>query len=787
MTVKLDFDYTAPVGLEACLDEFFGLSDSINLDLAKQAFNKFYTGSSDSGSLELDYHFLGDIKDKLDRGCEQVTASLLCVLYISLGCFGHINCEDQVEKHKIWNQDIVRFNTRLVAHGFFPAIVQQLYRSFDSLKGNPAEMYQHTCDINFAISIIFLMMQSHAQKFNERFVGELDLVCPKFIAKLFQMVTYLNDDVSNIYYPIKKVLVVLWKALEIHFGTFPAANEYKNAVRECYGLAPRKPSPPHGTEMQSKTSIYEIQHAIESVYERYVGFETEREVFELPFADVMLRYNPFAPDIKPADHELVHISAKFIDPVGPVKAASERVEVMWKNFYLPVADIQMCEEYRHMKIPDAFPVINRISNGNSMTNQVHKIEGLYAEILAQLPVIIVSLLKILLTVATKPAKPNPKDSAKSIGSAVDNILQGTGAKLFFVNDKDIDAKLALEYTRNQEVVAQSISFILLLLLKHSKLSHVLQFENVCQFLVDANFILLSLKIFNQDMNTFLVEKEQRDLDFQRVSCFLFNENIQVTSDSTQSADKIFGCRRNMNTIINLLRILQKTTKKKGKRIGVMVDFKSVLILKKLKKFEHETLYFYALKLFKSMMPFLGKQWRMVQMANMRIISLCCFNLRPELVDTWLNVADVGKESFEKFSEDDKLLRQLILHYQMRKYPKLTIQKSSSKSLASDRKEVGQKEAENSDDEELDEIFKNNYEIWLEEEVFSKDGFTLSPVINDGYISETSDNTSDLDSLDGLDEELDVNFGEIILDDIDNDFEDVTIDQSTYLRVDEVDF
>lgn len=55
----------------------------------------------------------------------------------------------------------------------------------------------------------------------------------------------------------------------------------------------------------------------------------------------------------------------------------------------------------------------------------------------------------------------------------------------------------------QEIVVKAVSAILLLLLKHFKLSHVYQFEFISQHLVFANCIPLVLKFFNQNILAYI--------------------------------------------------------------------------------------------------------------------------------------------------------------------------------------------------------------------------------------------------------------------------------------------
>lgn len=91
------------------------------------------------------------------------------------------------------------------------------------------------------------------------------------------------------------------------------------------------------------------------------------------------------------------------------------------------------------------------------------------------------------------------------------------------------------------------------------------------------------------------------------------------------------------TNINLLRLLQKITKRKAHRALLMVQYKSSTILRKSIKIPQPDLRLYTLKLFKSQVPYCGRKWRQT---NMRVITAIYLHCRPELRDEWLCGGDV---------------------------------------------------------------------------------------------------------------------------------------------------
>ncbi|CAD6591782.1 MAG: Factor arrest protein 11 [Alectoria sarmentosa] len=249
----------------------------------------------------------------------------------------------------------------------------------------------------------------------------------------------------------------------------------------------------------------------------------------------------------------------------------------------------------------------------------------------------------------------------------------------------------LNALRSKEITTKAVSGILLILLKWFKLSHILKYEYMTQLLLDANYLPLVLKLFaHQDVDRAVDQKNDReDLDFFYF-CHLNSKHPPISppqpalSPSTSSDDEaapppILKHRRSPTsqsppptpplpitrpevdelgyptsgalpqtpltnyaprfflTNINLLRLLQKITKRKAHRALLLVQYKSSTILRKALKIPQPDLRLYTLKLFKSQTPYCGRKWRQT---NMRVITAIYLHCRPELRDEWLCGGDV---------------------------------------------------------------------------------------------------------------------------------------------------
>ncbi len=79
-------------------------------------------------------------------------------------------------------------------------------------------------------------------------------------------------------------------------------------------------------------------------------------------------------------------------------------------------------------------------------------------------------------------------------------------------------------------------------------------------------------------------------------------------------------------------ILHKVTKRRLKRILMLVQWKSTAVLKKVLRVQEPRLLKYTLKALKTQVPFLGRKWKF---ANMHVISMIFMHLKPNLQETYL--------------------------------------------------------------------------------------------------------------------------------------------------------
>lgn len=360
--------------------------------------------------------------------------------------------------------------------------------------------------------------------------------------------------------------------------------------------------------------------------------------------------------------------------------------------YVSLSELQIQEE------EDAS---NRPFTKGNVKVPFNAVEQLYEAMLPNLPQYMIALLKILLAAA-----PTAKAKTESINILADVLPEDMPSTVLH------SMRLGIDVNRHKEIIVKAISGVLFLLLKHFKLNHVYQFEFISQHLVFANCIPLILKFLNQNISAFISAKNTiPQLDFP--ACIL-GDPLELTAESLENADQEACCWRNLYSCINLLRILQKLTKWKHSRTMMLVVFKSAPILKRALKVKHEVLQLYVLKLLKAQTKYLGRNWRK---SNMKTMSAIYQKVRHRLNDDWAYGNDLDARPWD-FQADECALRACVDRFNNRRYG---IENG-------DRIDGGEEDEYLPVDNdilsvlgekvELSNEFKNNYERWLDREVFS---------------------------------------------------------------------
>uniref|UniRef100_U3JK57 Striatin interacting protein 1 n=1 Tax=Ficedula albicollis TaxID=59894 RepID=U3JK57_FICAL len=673
--------------------------------------------------------------------------------------FGECSSEAEVQA---W----MRYNIFLLLEvGTFNALVELLNMEIDnsaacsSAVRKPAISLADSTDLRVLLNIMYLIVETVRQEaegdkpewksMRQTFRAELGAPLynnEPFSVMLFGMVTKFCSGHAP-HFPMKKVLLLLWKTVLCTLGGFEELQSMKAEKREVLGLPPlpedsiqvirsmRAASPPASAsdliEQQQKRGRrehkalikqdnldafnerdpYKADDSREEEEENDDDNSLEGETFPLERDEVMPpptqhppsdritcpKGLPWAPKVREKDIEMFLESSrsKFIGytlgsdtntVVGLPRPIHESIRTLKLHKYTSIAEVQVHMEEEYLRSP--------LSGGEEEVEQVPA-EILYQGLLPSLPQYMIALLKILLAAA-----PTSKAKTDSINILADVLPEEMPTTVLQ------SMKLGVDVNRHKEIIVKAISAVLLLLLKHFKLNHIYQFEYMAQHLVFANCIPLILKFFNQNIMSYITAKNSISvLDYPYC---VVHELPELTAESLEAGDNNQFCWRNLFSCINLLRILNKLTKWKHSRTMMLVVFKSAPILKRALKVKQAMMQLYVLKLLKVQTKYLGRQWRK---SNMKTMSAIYQKVRHRLNDDWAYGNDLDARPWD-FQAEECALRASIERFNARRYdrahgnPDFVPVDNCLQSVLGQRVE-------------LPEEFQVNYDLWLEREVFSR--------------------------------------------------------------------
>uniref|UniRef100_A0A8C4QEZ5 Striatin interacting protein 2 n=1 Tax=Eptatretus burgeri TaxID=7764 RepID=A0A8C4QEZ5_EPTBU len=657
------------------------------------------------------------------------------ILYLSQGVFGECDTESDVLKS-------VRQNIFMLHKaGTFSALVDLLSMEIDNSQAlssalrKPAISLADSTELRVLLNIMNMMVETMCHEseddskdwilMREAFRKELGSPVynnEPFAVLLFTMVTKFCSGHAP-HFPMKKVLLLLWKVVLFSAGGFEDLQEAKVCQRQELGLLPMPEDSIRVTRgLRASSPPASAADLIDQQQQRRAR-RPKRGLAKQDSLDAFNETDPYKSDDIHDDEDYGDENDSGIDGevdllerdeiMPPVSSAMGEKLVFPKG--LPWApkvrekDIENFLEMSRSKfigyqlggdtdtivgLPRPIHESVKILKQNEERVEQTPAETLYQGMLPNLPQYMIALLKILLAAA-----PTSKAKTDSINILADVLPEEMPITVLQ------SMKLGVDVNRHKEIIVKAISALLLLLLKHFKLNHIYQFEYISQHLVFANCIPLILKFFNQNIMSYIAAKNSiADLDFPH---FVVHDLPDLTAESLEAGDDNQFCWRNLFSCINLLRILNKLTKWKHSRTMMLVVFKSAPILKRALKVKQAVMQLYILKLLKVQTKYLGRQWRK---SNMKTMSAIYQKVRHRLNDDWAYGNDIDARPWD-FQAEECALRAGVERFNRRRY------ESASRALEFSAVDTcAQSVLGHTSD--LPEEFNVTYERWLEREVFS---------------------------------------------------------------------
>lgn len=626
--------------------------------------------------------------------------------------------------------------------GVFQAITQLLCLEMDNLDRAMEAIHKGSLSISdnvevrVCLSILYIFIENlrredpsdteDEKKIREEFIKDLSNPIVEDDSLVFILFVMLLKFCSGNmpHYPIKKILLLIWKIILTTLGGMETLSEWKKELRVKAGLPAEYKNPKSGKAISLSNPAFDPPTTIERKSRDELIFALQEDSgasastpSEPSSGIIRPKSNTkgleFRPKVRIHDVEafIENSRAKFScfesadmgsnDLAGLPDPIKESIEVLRAHVYTPLSDIQVKEEEQLETKLAGKPLEDIV-----LPERSSEAESLYKILLPNLPQYMIALLKVLLAAA-----PTSKARSDSLNILVDVMPQE------IPNSIIESTQLTLDISRHKEIIVKAISAILLLLLKHFKVNHIYQFEFMSQHLVFANCIQLILKFFNQNTIQLLQYVTAKNYisatDF--TSCVL-RSALEEDSDSPSTSTDPGYCWRNLFSCINLVRILQKLTKWKHSRTMMLVVFKSAPILKRALKVRHPLMQLYVLKLLKVQAKYLGRNWRR---SNMKIISSIYQMVRHRLHDDWAYGNDLDARPWD-FQTEEYALRACVDRFNARYYNTdlSVVSQNEDELLKVDMTPVDVNPLSVLGEEvELSEEWKEHYEEWVDKEVF----------------------------------------------------------------------
>ncbi|XP_071552352.1 striatin-interacting protein 1 homolog isoform X5 [Panulirus ornatus] len=491
------------------------------------------------------------------------------ILYIAQGCWGEVQSD---REQVMWARRNVFL---LVQCGVWSSFLQLLHLEIENTGGNEnqrkiAISIADSADLRVILSVLYTIVETlrvpsdddtEAQTQTRLYfcdeLGQPQGEDGELVAMtLLGMVTRFCNS-SAPHFPIRKVLLLLWKVLLSSLGGMQQLSVMKNAYREKYGLQPceedtlsvartmRASSPPASAadliEQQNnqkrrpfrRQGLMKQSSLDDSVGELDLTAAADDD--EQPTNDMdeppdlprppsprpgtpvpnntTNKGLPWTPKVRQKDIDsfLDSTRVKFVgfqlqgdrtSLAGLPLPIHEGVKVLSKHVYVSLSEIQIRQEEEMTRNPLSHPETDIPQTPAEILYQASTVESVEVvsnqnnwAMLPTLPQCMIALLKILLAAA-----PTSKAKTDSINIMADVLPENMPTTVVQ------SMKLGVDINRHKEVLVKAVSATLLLLLKHFRINHIYQFEFMSQHLVFANCIPLILKFFNQNIMAYVQSK-----------------------------------------------------------------------------------------------------------------------------------------------------------------------------------------------------------------------------------------------------------------------------------------
>ncbi|VDO62475.1 unnamed protein product [Heligmosomoides polygyrus] len=519
-------------------------------------------------------------------------------------------------------------------------------------------------------------LSSRRSSFLEELGEPLDHVGQPLLLVLFEMLPPFYTG-SSPHYPIKKILLLIWKILLATLGGWKHLDALKASKRAALGLPVMENTIAVASALPA-TIINDNEAGARMAARRIV-----------PIGRVMARQLAYAgsEEAKDEDFDIGAITGDdyaMPDPDGPVKRGPELRQVN-SGDRTPRPGSPMPREPPKRCLPWRSKVskqeIEAFIQQERQKFFQYQLPGDLKTMFALPPPIHRSVETLWKHQYTSIGELQAKNDALNI--LVDVLTPETDGCDILSNSISLDhstsspleesVRLAIDINRHKEIMVKATSSILLLLMKHFRLNHIYQFEYLCQHIVYGNGIPLLLKFLDQNMTRYVQSRyEIHPYNYPQAPLHYVRNRDEwpvLNSENVEGGEierrGMYYMWRNMFSSINLIRVLNKLVKGKQSRVMMLMVFKSAPILKRSLKIRLGLFQFFILKALKMQSRYLGRQWRK---SNMDIMSAIYNKVRHRMTDDWA-FANEMRKSYDYHSEESEL-KAAVERFHSRRYARL---------------------------------------------------------------------------------------------------------------------
>ncbi|KAJ3037125.1 Factor arrest protein 11, partial [Rhizophlyctis rosea] len=539
-----DFVYADSDNFENEFNEFYNYQDNPYIQEGRALFELSFQDEWKTSPSPTKTAYISLLLESLEQKDSEIRYSAAKkLLYISQGCFAehpttptHIT-QIHENNHLLFQLGALSYFVQSLRH--VSATLDLISRSGEGAASSSAgggafkwtvaerqaAMDLANVETSIYLSLIFGMVECCGGV--EEFVDEVADSQPCLVAYLFTLVAQLAEG-NRKHYPVKKLLLLLWKLLLTILGDTEKLQKLKNANRKLENLPPIDENALY-TKIHPQD--YHAHHVLLTHrYPTYVTPPLPPTLSTLPpsISSALTNETHLPPSVKRQMNQIGSVQP-FVDEDDFVPVSlKESVEVFGRNVYVSLGSVQVGRERRVMERgggsegegrkggvrDEGFMDVDEdgVGEGKGVEEAemkgLRRIEELYRHLLPHMPTHVGMLVRLLYYVnlgnQTNPS-PTSGEPAATDGAAPSTPAQATTqspdtgvpvdlSKLSFQERQDLMDKQDLQ--RHKEVVTKAVSGILVWLVKGVKCQHVLKAEYISQLLVDNNCAILILKMLS---------------------------------------------------------------------------------------------------------------------------------------------------------------------------------------------------------------------------------------------------------------------------------------------------